>query len=154
VEGELYRSNRVRRSEAGVGRRERRVPAERALEPRDALGVERGIRTEPDGPCTHVVGVRGHARTRAAPPAPEMQPQLVDDRKRDFVLDVEDVTDRPIEVPRPDGHTVAHANELHVYPERVPHTQDGAVDDVINTEPWPDLSRVARALRAAHTRRL
>jgi hypothetical protein len=76
-----------------------------------------------------------------------MQAQRVDDRKCDFVLDVEEIADRPIEMARPDGHAVARVNELHVDPERVLRTQDGAVDQVIDTEPWPDDARVAGALR-------
>ena len=81
-----------------------------------------------------------------------MQAQLVDDSKRDFVLDLEDVADRPIEIPRPDGQAVARANELHVDPERVARTQDRAVDQVIDTEPWADVARVARAFREEQCR--
>src|SRR4030095_3906335 len=70
----------------------------------------------------------------------------------DSAPDLKDAAERPMEIPRPDGHAVARANELHVDPERVARTQDGAVDQVIDTEPWADVARVARAVREEQCR--
>ena len=84
------------------------------------------------------------ARLVPAPPASEVQAEVVDDAERDFVLDGEDVGQLAIEPARPDGRVVGDVHQLHVDPHLLIRAQHRSFQHVVGRELASDFADVAR----------
>ena len=150
VPGRGERKNRERgvgSRDAYIGRREARVPLDRLLVARDrplkVLGTR--PRVEVVTPQIERVGlriVRVPLLDRGFLTGQESDAEVLDDGRRDFILNLEDVLQRPIELLRPEVVPLFHIDELRGDSQPVARLADAAFEHRADVQAPPDLPHV------------